>query len=219
MWKSLLRTSIAELADFMLLLLGLSINQAGLEHNFSNLKIKKTRLQNHLKLPRLEKMVKVGADIRASHKEAGFFEECTELLTIPRYADLLEEGVGVSEDGGEESSLRAQSGLVKTRESWQKEMVKWVQKQGEHDDEESDEDELPTRVYGKGRSKWLPRSLDLLFGGHKETSAEEQTRCLRRQQAYTKEVRLMELLADEEADEDPTPDDGELEGSGDDFKG
>jgi len=29
----------------------------------------------------------------------------------------------------------------------------------------------------------------------------------------------MELLADEEADEDRVPDDGELEGSGDDFNG
>ncbi|KAF8867583.1 hypothetical protein CPB84DRAFT_1757297, partial [Gymnopilus junonius] len=129
MWKSLLRTSIAELADFMLLLLGLSINQAGLEHNFSNLKIKKTRLQNHLKLPRLEKMVKVGADIRASHKRPDSLKNVLELLTIPRYTNLLEEGIGVSEDGGEESSLRAQSGLVKTHESWWKEMAKWVQKQ------------------------------------------------------------------------------------------
>ncbi|KAF8875665.1 hypothetical protein CPB84DRAFT_1752619 [Gymnopilus junonius] len=70
-------------------------------------------------------------------------------------------------------------------------------------------------VYGKGRSKWLPRSLDLLFGGSKE----EQTQCLWRQQAYTEEARLMELLADEEADKDPMPDDGKLEGSGGDFKG
>ena len=29
----------------------------------------------------------------------------------------------------------------------------------------------------------------------------------------------MELLADEEADEESVPDDGELEGSGDDFEG
>ena len=40
-----------------------------------------------------------------------------------------------------------------------------------------------------------------------------------RQQAHTEEARLMELLADEEADEEGIPDDGELEGSGDDFDG
>ena len=42
---------------------------------------------------------------------------------------------------------------------------------------------------------------------------------LRRQQAHTEEAQLMELLADKEADEEGIPDDGELEGSGDDFEG
>ncbi|KAF8903073.1 hypothetical protein CPB84DRAFT_1845912 [Gymnopilus junonius] len=102
-------------------------------------------------------------------------------------------------------------------------MAKWVQKQGEHTangtDSDSDDEELSTAMYGRGRSKWLPRSLDLLFGGRKELSVDEQARWLRRRNAYTEEVRLMELLADEEADEDPVPDDGELEGSGDDFEG
>ena len=37
-----------------------SVNQAGLERSFSDLKIKKTRLRNRLTLPRLEKMAKVG---------------------------------------------------------------------------------------------------------------------------------------------------------------
>ena len=48
---------------------------------------------------------------------------------------------------------------------------------------------------------------------------DEQLRRVRRREAYTEEARLMELLADEEADEDRLPDDGELEGSGDDFNG
>ena len=47
---------------------------------------------------------------------------------------------------------------------------------------------------------------------------DEQTLRTRRRQAYSEETQLMELLADEEADEDPIPDDGELEGSGDDFE-
>jgi hypothetical protein len=51
--------STYELANLALLLLGMSVNQAGLERNFSDLKIKKTRLRNRLKLPRLEKMAKV----------------------------------------------------------------------------------------------------------------------------------------------------------------
>ena len=60
MWKAF-RTmpAVCELADFALLLLGMSVNQAGLERNFSDLKIKKTRLRNRLKLARLEKMSKV----------------------------------------------------------------------------------------------------------------------------------------------------------------
>jgi len=65
--------------------------------------------------------------------------------------------------------------------------------------------------------KWLPRSLELLFAGRKESDIDEQLRRTRRRQGYTEEAQLMELLADEEADEERIPDDGELEGSGDDF--
>jgi len=68
-------------------------------------------------------------------------------------------------------------------------------------------------------SKWLPRSLVLLFGKEKEVSTDEQTRRARRCQAYTEEARLMVLLIDEELDEERIPDDGELEGSGKDFDG
>ena len=50
-----------------------------------------------------------------------------------------------------------------------------------------------------------------------ETDVDVQLRWVRRQTAYTEEARLMELLADEEADVTAIPDDGELEGSGDDF--
>lgn len=60
MWRAF-ETSppAAELADFAIRLLGMSVNQAGLERDFSDLKIKKTRLQNRLKIPQLEKMAKV----------------------------------------------------------------------------------------------------------------------------------------------------------------
>jgi hypothetical protein len=43
---------------------------------------------------------------------------------------------------------------------------------------------------------------------------DEQLRRVRRREAYTEEARLMELLADEEADEQRLPDE-----SGDDFEG
>ncbi|KAG6850486.1 hypothetical protein C0991_010339 [Blastosporella zonata] len=89
-------------------------------------------------------------------------------------------------------------------------------KQNGSDFDKSD-DELANVMYSCKQLKWLPRSLELLFGGSKETDVDEQLR--HRQQVYTEEARLMELLADEEADEERIPDDGELEGSGDDFDG
>ena len=57
------------------------------------------------------------------------------------------------------------------------------------------------------------------IAGRKETGIDEKMKRIRRQNTYTEEARLMELLADEEADEERIPDDGELEGSGDDFDG
>lgn len=60
MWKAYLNTpSTSELADLAIRLHSMSVNQAGLERNFSDLKIKKTRLRNRLRLPKLEKMAKV----------------------------------------------------------------------------------------------------------------------------------------------------------------
>lgn len=76
--------SVRELADFALRLLGMSVNQAGLERNFSDLKIKKTRLRNRLKLPRLEKMAKVRIQIE---KLTGFISNCT-LLGWRRHSFL-----------------------------------------------------------------------------------------------------------------------------------
>ncbi len=232
MWKAFLQTpSISELADFAILLLSMSVNQAGLERNFSDLKIKKTRLRNCLKLPRLEKMAKVRADIRALQKEAGFIEDhlkrqnhdkakVSELLVVPRYADLLVEDTASDMSESEEALSKPRSVLVKSREGWRKEMSKWIREEQEKSDgSDDDNEELANVTYGRQRSKWLPHSLDLLFAGRKEIDIDEQMRRNRRKQAYTEEARLMELLADEEADEERVPDDGELEGSGDDFDG
>jgi hypothetical protein len=169
-----------------------------------------------------------------SQRDASFTEErtkrknhdddkLTQLLTVPRYADMLEEEALTSdeEEGLSKTALQSSNfSLVKSRAGWRKEMARWVQEeQARIDDSDSDGEELGTAMYGRQRSKWLPRSLELLFGGQKEVDVDEQLRRVRRRQAYTEEARLMELLADEEADEERVPDDGELEGSGDDFSG
>ena len=151
---------------------------------------------------------------RQNHKKT----KVAELLAVPSYADLLDD----LEDGDasdKEAIIQAQPRTlcVKSRTAWRREMAKWVQE--EQDQSEHDSENFADTMYGCQRSKWLPRSLDLLFGGHKETDIDQQMQRIRRQQAYTQEARLMELLADEEADEHRIPDDGELAGSGDDFEG
>ncbi|KAL0569920.1 hypothetical protein V5O48_012038 [Marasmius crinis-equi] len=71
-------------------------------------------------------------------------------------------------------------------------------------------------------SKWLPRSLGLLFGG-KPAGEEELTldglmsRRQTRRAGWSEEALHMELLAQEEEDE--IPDDRELEGLGDKYEG
>ena len=138
----------------------------------------------------------------------------SELLAVPRYADLVEEDAETSEE--EPGHGKTQPGVVKSREGWWKEMKKWVE---EERDQSDDDGELADIAYGHQWSKWLPQSLDLLFAGRKVTDIDEQLRKAWRRQAYTQEAQLMELLADEEADEERMPDDGELEGSGDDYEG
>jgi len=140
---------------------------------------------------------------------------------VPCYADLLEEEAASETHTSDEEDglLKPRSALVKSRNGWRKEMSTWVQDERRITDSDSDTEKLANVMYGRQRSKWLPRSLELLFGGQKEFDVDEQLRRVRRREAYTEEARLMELLADEEADEERLLDDGELEGSGDDFEG
>jgi hypothetical protein len=49
----------------------------------------------------------------------------SQLLAVPRYADLLENDAGASENE-EGMNLKPRSGLVKSCAGWQKEMAKWV---------------------------------------------------------------------------------------------
>ncbi|KAF9002663.1 hypothetical protein BDZ89DRAFT_1146368 [Hymenopellis radicata] len=98
----------SELADFAIMLLGLVVNQAGAERSFSDLGIKKTQHRNRLRLPKLEKMSKVGADIKSKHVADGLVEDrksrknhsndkVKSLLAVPSYADLYD-GLGENED-------------------------------------------------------------------------------------------------------------------------
>ncbi|KAK0432830.1 ribonuclease H-like domain-containing protein [Armillaria borealis] len=169
-WENLHATpEVTELAELALLLLGMVVNQAGNERDFSDLKIKQTRLHNCLAIPKLEKMSKVGANIRSDHIAQGLVESWEKrqnheidhvqsLLAVPRYADIID---------GPDDEL----------ESW--------------------------RERKKGR---LPQ-------GKMSHSLQER---LSRQQ-FDHETLLMELLAAEHSGEEP--DDGALEGSGDDFEG
>ena len=128
--------------------------------------------------------------------------------------DLLEQDGNTSDEG---EPAEHQTGLIKSHEGWWKEMAKWIEEERAQSDE--DDDKVADAMYGHQCSTWLPHLLDLLFGGHKETDIIVQARQICRQQAYTEEAWLMELLMDEEADDERIPDDGELVGSSDDFDG
>jgi hypothetical protein len=59
-WKQLKSVQeISELAEFAILLLGIIVNQAGNERDFSDCGVKKTKLRNRLGIPKLQKMSKV----------------------------------------------------------------------------------------------------------------------------------------------------------------
>ncbi|KAF8995328.1 hypothetical protein BDQ17DRAFT_1330640 [Cyathus striatus] len=145
-------------------------------------------------------MSKVGTHLCDSHKKSGYMKEhvkCSNhnnkkvanLLAVPCYADLLET-VEAGGELGEQDTEEWQPVLVRLHKDWRKAM-----------------------------EKWLPQSLELLFSKRKDVDIDEQEQRHRCQQVYTEEAQLMELLVDEAAGGDPMPDDGELEGSGDDFEG
>ena len=153
-----------------------------------------------------------------AHRKNHDQTKVAQLLAVPRYADLLDDDATGENEEEQLNRPKQQPALVKSRAGWRKEMAKWFTEEQARSDN-SDDDDLANVTYGRQHSKWLPRSLELLFGGQKVTSIDEQVRRAHRRQAFTEEARLMELLVDEELDEERIPDDGELEGSGDDFDG
>ncbi|KZV87419.1 hypothetical protein EXIGLDRAFT_773631 [Exidia glandulosa HHB12029] len=212
---------VTALADFAMTLLDLVANQAGNERNFSNFKIQKTRLRNRLGLPKLCKMTKVGDRIRRAELADGTRKERKGrtlhsaegkgLLDVPRYADALEAASDSDDDdsaGNGTRRARPSARLIKSGADWRRELAKWRSSvQEQESDSESDMDAAPP---GRARSL-IPCTLDRLFSG-----AAKQTRAPR--PAVTEEARYMELLQDELNDDTHIPDDGELEGSGDDYE-
>ncbi|KAJ6481303.1 ribonuclease H-like domain-containing protein [Mycena vitilis] len=218
MWEQMRRTEgVVDLAEFAILLLGLVVNQAATERTFSDLKIKKTRLRNRLRTEKLEKI------IREENLAAGLIHaraprtvhdptKVAGLMSVPRYADALEDD-GDEDDGGDGSRP---SKLVKTAATWRVELERWIGEALVEEDDESDGAGsravpiLPQKAPGKAKSKFLPRSLALLFGGKVKNPVAKPPA-----EQFTREGLMMELLAAEESDEEP--DDGALSGSGDDF--
>ena len=109
---------------YTILLLGLSVNQAGLEQSFSDLKIKKNTPP------------KPSAAAKAWET---YPNGVSQLLAVPRYADLLEDDM----DGDKVGLPNPKPGsglLVKSRAAWQKEMAKWVQEEQACSDDSDDDD-------------------------------------------------------------------------------
>ncbi|KAJ6564768.1 hypothetical protein B0H19DRAFT_942310 [Mycena capillaripes] len=216
-WEVLLsHPDVRELADFAILVLGVAVNQGGNERDFSDWKIKKTRLRNRLSFEKTGKMSKVGASIRSEHVAAGFVKlregrknhdesRVADLIAVPQYADILEN----DEESDEEVPARVSTRLVNSGAAWRKLYTSWA-------NSASSDDELPQTVTeppAPARSgRWLPCRLGRLFGG---TIPQPPARAPRK--AFTRQQLLMELLAAEHTDEEP--DDGELEGSGDEYDG
>lgn len=167
-------------------------------------------------------LTQVGANIATEHKKLGLLENrkkrknhrsVAALLDVPRYSDLLE-------DLNDEDDTERGRGLVTTEAGWRTEMAKWIGGERDTDilsdaDSEPDDDipAAPTlRIPAPRVTKWAPCTLRTLFEG--KTVVPKLREVLDTEFAI--EAAYMEALADQEEDE--YPDDGALEGSGDDYE-
>ncbi|KAF5366461.1 hypothetical protein D9758_009743 [Tetrapyrgos nigripes] len=219
-----------DLAKFALTLLCIVMNTAANERSFSDLKVEKTRLRNRIGVKKVGKMMKIRGHLhrvqyktglkiprkpRKNHKE----ERLSKLLEVPQYAKALDSPGGETED----NSRGHHSALVRSRKDWRREFVKWgEQAWTEGLQVETTDDDVVMDSNFLDPVPQLPagRSLALFFGGCLEQSAnltlDGYIECRRTQrQGWSEEALHMELLAQEE--EDQIPDDGELEGSGDEY--
>ncbi|KAJ7354073.1 hypothetical protein DFH08DRAFT_803992 [Mycena albidolilacea] len=180
MWENMRGDpDVQELADFAILCLGVAVNQAGNKRDFSDFKIKKTRLCNHLTFKKTEKISKVSATIRAEHTATSFINPCEKrknhddtqvagLIVVLQYANIIE-----NNDKSKDEVISS-CGLVNSQSAWRKLHVKW----------------RLTRSRLKWGWRWTMSQDPLTLLSPPAVPAE-----------HSKEE----------------PDDGELEGSGDDF--
>jgi hypothetical protein len=164
-------------------------------------------------------LLKVGANIRADHYAKGFTgphekrknhedNRVWELLAVPQYADILECGAA-DEEGNDGETPK--STLVTSASAWRRELAKWVEEEREDDSEDDTDEPGGASTSGGHRVRpWLPCSLATLFTGESKQPPRQ------RRQPFDHEALLMELLAAEHDSKEP--DDGALEGSGDDYE-
>ncbi|KAL1711570.1 hypothetical protein EV715DRAFT_215183 [Schizophyllum commune] len=216
-WQQFLgMPEVCDLANFAIMCLQLCLNQAGNERDFSDLKIKQTRLRNRLAIPRLEKMSKVGASIRAEHAAQGLDEprrkrqihednRVAELLVVPRYADVIEGVHADCEAYTDSQPNERRPTLVTSKKAWRAVMASWAeeQKASEALAAEADADWAPT-VTATASTRWLPRSLESLFGASKKPAEAPHTKG-----GFAQEERLMEVLEAEASDEESEDDSGD----------
>ncbi|KAF9009846.1 hypothetical protein BDZ89DRAFT_1047717 [Hymenopellis radicata] len=198
---------MAELADFAIMLLEL------LHHN-------------RLGLPKLEKMSKVGADIRRTQRNVELLEQRKQrenhgantesLLPVHKHPDIF---TALDDVNDSDSDTEQRPVLVRSRKDWCREMKRWIEEEQALSDDaggDKDDDEPMQGPGGEGsrawkHKSWLPAILETLFGGNTACRVDMDITRIRRQQAFTDEERRMELLQAEVSDE--APDDGALEGS------
>ncbi|KAJ7223699.1 ribonuclease H-like domain-containing protein [Mycena rebaudengoi] len=217
-WVALSTPDIEELAQFAILLLKIVVNQAGCERVFSDLKVKQTQRRNRLKLQKLDKMTKIGADIKADQRERGLIKlrdkrkvhkSTDALLTVPRYRDLFQD---------QDADLtEREPAVISTAEGWRMVMGKWIAdaraaeveaaENGSADDDDENDEEIPART---GTSRWKKKTLAQLFGASTKKPAQRLS-----QDEIEAEAVLMVALAEAEAiaeaEEDARPDDGGME--------
>ncbi|KAJ6573792.1 ribonuclease H-like domain-containing protein [Mycena vulgaris] len=209
----------AELANFALLLLYLVANQAGLERSFSDFLNKKNKKRARLGLQKMTQQSKVTRRIREDQYAEGLRQkrdgrknhsevQIKTLLAVPRYADA-----NISDTDSDDAERPRESVLVSSCAAWRKQVAAWQSEMRDADDSDSDTNDTPqTAAGGRRRAAWLPIQLDKLFGGDLKEPMPRPSRA-----AISEEGLYMELLAAEHSGEEP--DDGELEGSGDDYLG
>ncbi|KAJ3979012.1 hypothetical protein F5890DRAFT_1645677 [Lentinula detonsa] len=212
-WESYVKVAkVQELALFAILLL----------------EIVKNKLRNRLGLTKMAKMtiLKEGTREKRAGRQNHSQEDLAELIQVPRYAAAVEGVTGEIEDKDEDDGKPC-SVLVNSSAAWRRVLAAWRESEQDFEGKNTSEEDLEQGDIvshmlvsqpraGRGRRHQigglLPATLEKLFGGNvQQLVAVPQ----QRRQALDPEARRMELLAAEFSDE--APDDGALEGSGDDY--